>query len=353
MVLVISQVKVDLAMELIFRSDTKQRKQRFTAKHFAHPAKMSLPLQVWLIEHYSKPGDVILDPMCGSGTILVACSLSRNVIVVELEKKFVEMTEENWKRVQEVGPELGHTMGWAIIKQGDARNLEGVLADCIITSPPFSRQMQDTEWMRKNSPRKHRGSREGDYRDAIGDLPYGSVDAVITSPPYEGSLEATARHTKGGIPSRDRKLAQTGSYADFNEAEVMAKSSSGFQSEKALATIRRSARGYSASEDNIGNLRSDTYLSAMRQVYSQCFKVLKPDGLLVLVVKPFIRDRKIVHLEEDTKKLCQAVGFTFVEEHYRRLLSMSFWRIIYYAKNPEVEKVDKEYILVFKKNDGL
>ena len=77
MVLVISQVKVDLAMELIFRSDTKQRKQRFTAKHFAHPAKMSLPLQVWLIEHYSKPGDVILDPMCGSGTILVACSLSR------------------------------------------------------------------------------------------------------------------------------------------------------------------------------------------------------------------------------------------------------------------------------------
>ena len=109
--------------------------------------------------------------------------------------------------------------------------------------------------------------------------------------------------------------------------------------------------GYSDSPSNIGNLKQDTYLSAMKIVYAQCFKVLKPSGLMVLVVKPFVRNRKVVHLEEDTRRLCESAGFTFVEEHYRQLTAMSFWRTIYYAKNPEVEKVDKEYILVFKKND--
>ncbi|PIN72786.1 hypothetical protein COV21_01065, partial [Candidatus Woesearchaeota archaeon CG10_big_fil_rev_8_21_14_0_10_45_5] len=144
------------------------------------PAKMSLPLQIWLIEHYSKPGDIILDPMCGSGTILVACSLSRNVIAVELEKKFVEMTEGNWKRVQEVGPELGHSMGWAIIRQGDARQLAGVLADVAIFSPPYS------DVIRRGNPGGPGASGKGKQPSCltcysedpsnIGNLPYGDID---------------------------------------------------------------------------------------------------------------------------------------------------------------------------------
>ncbi len=117
-------------MELTFRSDTKQRKLRFMANSFAHPAKLVLPLQLWLIEHYTKLGDWILDPMAGSGTLLVACSLSRNVILIELEEKFVRMCEENWKRVQEVGCELGHTMEeagmeWARTPQRRTMNHKG------------------------------------------------------------------------------------------------------------------------------------------------------------------------------------------------------------------------------------
>ena len=73
-------------MELKFKIDTKHRKDWFTGVSFSHPAKMSLPLQLWIIENYTRAGETILDPMAGSGTILVACSLGRNVIAVELEQ---------------------------------------------------------------------------------------------------------------------------------------------------------------------------------------------------------------------------------------------------------------------------
>lgn len=79
------------AIEIVFQQDTAARKQFFQAASFAHPAKMVLGLQLYLIEHYTKPGDTILDPMAGSGTVLTACALGRNVICVELEEKFCDM----------------------------------------------------------------------------------------------------------------------------------------------------------------------------------------------------------------------------------------------------------------------
>jgi hypothetical protein len=102
-------------------------------------------------------------------------------------------------------------------------------------------------------------------------------------------------------------------------------------------------------EGEIGNLKSESYLSAMLQVYQQCFRVLKNGGLLVLVTKNFIRNKKIVPLDEDTIKLCEQAGFTFIERHYRRLTAQSFWRIIYQQKYPDAPVIDREDILVFRK----
>jgi len=90
-------------LELEFKVDTKERKQWFTSESFAHPAKMSLPLQLWLIEKYTKPGDVILDPMAGIGTILVGATLGRNIICVELEDKFCRMMLNNREKIKQKG----------------------------------------------------------------------------------------------------------------------------------------------------------------------------------------------------------------------------------------------------------
>jgi len=179
-------------MQVKFRSDTKYRKEWLTGLHFSHPAKMHLSLQLWLVNRYTKPGDVILDPMAGSGTILVACSMGRDVIAVELEDKFVRMMEGNWQKIQQRGPQLGYQMGQATILQGDARKLEGV-CDQIITSPPYaeSEVAHDPNFNYQRNGKKDWGismSYRVDNPSNIGNLPYGEIDKIITSPPYEGTI---------------------------------------------------------------------------------------------------------------------------------------------------------------------
>jgi len=403
-------------MELKFKVDTKHRKDWFTGVSFSHPAKMSLPLQLWLIENYTKVGDTILDPMAGSGTVLVACSLGRNVVAVELESKFIDIMEGNSEKIKQRGPQLGYDMGWCEIIQGDARNLD-LLADTVISSPPYGNRLSDTE-VNDGDPQRmsyrqalgkldtaifsppyaltvqsgHEGvqawkvieglknadtktlrakSKElseqgkivnqyGNSKDNIGNLKYGEIDAVIssppysdierrdrskedwwdeerekkfsggsakiargyqadaviTSPPYEGSMDGGSRHTKGDIPERDKAMKRIGSYDTTNQA-------------------------------NIGNLYKDTYLEAMLQVYQQCYKCLKPEGLLILVLKNFIRNKQVVRLDLDTLKLCEQAGFVFKESHQRKLPAQSFWRVIYHRQYPSVPMIEYEDILIF------
>jgi len=48
-----------------------------------------------LLEKYTEPGDIILDPFAGSGTTGVACkNLNRNFILIEREKDFCDIIKE-------------------------------------------------------------------------------------------------------------------------------------------------------------------------------------------------------------------------------------------------------------------
>lgn len=184
--------------------------------------------------------------------------------------------------------------------------------DAIVTSPPYEEAMGK----KHHSPRADKIAEE----KSLSTTYTKRADVIITIPPYEGSLEGTSRHTKGGIPERDPKLGQTGFYR-------------------------------SGSVGNIGNLKSETYLSAMLQVYAECFKVLKSGGLMVLVIKDFIRNKKVVRLDLDTKRLCEAVGFWWVETKLFRLQGKSFWRVLYEQKHPEVDTslLRYEFVEVFQK----
>jgi len=400
---------------------------------------MSLPLQLWIIERYTKAGDVILDPMAGSGTILIACSLGRNVIVLDLEQKFVDMMRGNWEKIKQRGPQMGYKMGEAVILQGDARNLEGLLADKVIFSPPYaaSANVQQQERVKRGYFKKKDGKpasgflgkmevperddnignlpygeihavitsppyaktlqadndsgqrrierlrkeghddiadriekahnwhqHEADYNpdnpDNIGNLKYGNIDAVITSPPYENviaegdagplahaSYDPDFKDKRQGYTSRVDAVITSPPYQAFGasrEGEKIRTGKSKIHKEKSLPTTYTKEQ-----TDNLGNLQGDTYLSAMKVVYEQCYKILKPGGLMILVVKNFIRNKKEIDLKADTRGLCEQAGFEFIEEHYRLLTSQSFWRTIYARKYPDAPKIDKEYILVFKR----
>jgi len=433
-------------MELKFKVDTKHRKQWFTGVSFSHPAKMSLPLQLWIIENYTRPGDTLLDPMAGSGTILVACSLGRNAIAVELEAKFIELMKGNWGRIKQRGPQLGCQMGECQIIQGDARNLGNVLVDHAIFSPPYADARSarlDTETVKLKQGWEGKGgsrffdARQGDNPSNISNLPYGDIDSIITSPPYAEAQEGAgiAKHgyqgnkhsptdlvgkrsympentgnTEGQISrlpygsidavissppyeqsatgedrapfweklSEDPTSARFGRkshphtaqgyqvdavitsppYEGFCEGGVdksgdrlRAKIEQGLLPKEASRALTSGSMvvnpRYGQSQDNIGNLKGESYLSAMLEVYMGCHRVLRPQGLMILVTKNFIRNKKEIRLDEDTMKLCDQAGFQFVERHYRKLPAQSFWRVIYRQKYPEAPVLDKEDILVF------
>jgi predicted RNA methylase len=112
--------------------------------------------------------------MAGSGTTMLACTLGRNVILVELEEKFVKMCQDNWEQVK-MRPQLGYTMGECVIMQGDARQLEDILCDKIITSPPFG----DTNLFRTND-----------------------IDKRVEKQ-YEAELKATKEGRKFGVHSKE------------------------------------------------------------------------------------------------------------------------------------------------------
>ena len=60
-----------------------------------HPTTKPVELVEWFIQWHTKPGQIILDPFCGSGTTLVAAErLGRKWIGIEIDPKHVETAEK-------------------------------------------------------------------------------------------------------------------------------------------------------------------------------------------------------------------------------------------------------------------
>lgn len=58
-----------------------------------HPAQKPVALMEWIIGRYTKPGDLILDPYCGSGPVPRACkNLGRRCVAVEIVEDYCATT---------------------------------------------------------------------------------------------------------------------------------------------------------------------------------------------------------------------------------------------------------------------
>lgn len=67
-----------------------------------HPTQKPIALMVKLITLFTKPGDMILDPFCGSGTTGVACvQTGRRFIGIEIEPKYVKIAR---RRIADAAP---------------------------------------------------------------------------------------------------------------------------------------------------------------------------------------------------------------------------------------------------------
>ena len=70
-------------------------------EHKYHPTQKPLCVLEWVIEKYTTPTDVILDPFLGSGTTLVAARrLGRKAIGIEINDKYCQIAIKRIKTIQ-------------------------------------------------------------------------------------------------------------------------------------------------------------------------------------------------------------------------------------------------------------
>lgn len=63
---------------------------QFVPKNDGHPCPRSLDHMKWLVNWWSDPGETVLDPFCGKGTIASACqSLGRQSVNIDINPAYV------------------------------------------------------------------------------------------------------------------------------------------------------------------------------------------------------------------------------------------------------------------------
>lgn len=111
--------------------DVQYRKSLFPQGVFEHQAKSNLYMVESIVEYVSEPGETVLDPFAGTGTIMIAAHHGRNVVCVELEPWFADLIDEGKDKLAEGG-------GSVLLIRGDCRKILPVPVDHAIFSPPYA-----------------------------------------------------------------------------------------------------------------------------------------------------------------------------------------------------------------------
>ncbi len=140
-----------------------------------HPARFPEEMVAQFVTFFTKAGQWVLDPFCGSGATLVAClEQGRRAVGLELASRYAEVTRQRLADLDANGD--------AQVIQGDATQLvkPNLWKDCIAC--------------------------------AKGPLP--QFDFIITSPPYWNML----RHSRGGVHSTHKQRAETGLDTHYSDS---------------------------------------------------------------------------------------------------------------------------------------
>ena len=240
---------------------------------------------------------------------------------------------------------------------GNLGNLPAGDVAAIISSPDYVNS--DTQPTKLGAGKGTRrtgdgaGRNKGDYLYStadgkLGSMPPGDVaDAIVSSPPYEG------RGTGNASEYTDEEKARRDASRDIMRCKA------GKASE-----VR-----YGTSDGQLGDVTGETFWSAAHAIVTQCYHILRPGGIAIWVVKAFVRNAAIVDFPGDWLRLCEACGFTFIEEIHASLVKedshpglfgepvvkrterKGFFRRLHQKKYPHLA-IDWEVVLVVRKPDG-
>ncbi len=122
------------------RTGPVQRRGRYVTESVRHPARMLPAIAAHAIESFTRPGDLVLDPMCGIGTTLVeAVHADRDAVGVEYESRWSDIADANLAHAHTQG-----ATGRGAVIRGDATRILTLVPDAltgqaalVVTSPPY------------------------------------------------------------------------------------------------------------------------------------------------------------------------------------------------------------------------
>lgn len=330
---------------------------------FAHPAKFARGLigriYGYLMERqWLMPGETVVDPFGGVALGAMDCmSVGCRWVGCELEPRFVELGNRNialWR------DRWG--LNGATLLQGDSRRLCEVVAgaDVVLSSPPYaevaSRERSKEPWAINKGSQEYGDTDASRHVDGyghspgqLGAMPPGTVDAVVSSPPYaqhglgnrntngchfgveplEKSLERERQNKETELDSYGSSPGQLASLPPGSVADCVVSSppfsdpgcqpAGNMPSRPVRSKIRemglekRAGEEYGKTNGQLGAETGETFWHAARQIVQQCHAILKPQGVAVFVCKDFVRKGERVPFSADWVRLCEACGFELVE----------------------------------------
>ncbi|MEV2279455.1 DNA methyltransferase [Nocardiopsis sp. NPDC049922] len=169
------------------RQARQQRGSRYSRLSVEHPAKMLPAIAQHAIRAYTRPGEVVLDPMCGIGTTLVeAVHLGRDAVGIELEPKWASIARLNLETAAVHGaPGQGtvHTGEGAEVAASLGSSLAGRVR-LVLTSPPYGSMTHGQVRSRRDGAQAvekyaHVYARERDEK--VANLAYQKPEALLGS----------------------------------------------------------------------------------------------------------------------------------------------------------------------------
>jgi len=215
----------------------------------SHPARFIPQLPEKYIKLFSHMGETVLDPFCGSGTTnLVACELGRNSLGIDVNPYSTSMT---------------------IRRLGQCKRLQETRHQIV----------------------------SGDCREIMNLIPPGSVDLVVTSPPYFDVVD----------------------YAHDDEAQL-------------------------------GNLHDyREFLSAMAEAFRGILDVLKEGGHAVINTQDLFKKDAKCPIHSDYIQIAKDLGFEVSNVNVYVLNYSTGGRLVFGYPRSYYPKNDHEFILIFRK----
>ena len=126
---------------IILPDDVSWRKSLFPDGVMRHLAKLQMYLEQAIYQYVSIPGDTLLDPMGGTGTLMMAALESRSVITLDIEAGYHELQKEVYAHLLRSHPD----MSMCIQLHGNCKLLMPIVCDHIIFSPPYGQAFKPSK----------------------------------------------------------------------------------------------------------------------------------------------------------------------------------------------------------------